>query len=225
VLAVYCYDIETLTDDDFLKLYASVDKDRQKKADRLKQHPAKKLSVAAGMLARFAISQHAHVPVTSVKFRNTAGGKPSADGLNIHFSISHSVGLAVCAVSDRPIGVDAEHRRVVPEDVIARCFSQGEQDYVLEEPRKTRGRFFEIWTQKEAYVKMMGTGITDFPSFDVTTKKDNIKTAAFKDYVISVATEDGASLSLPHITVVRHRLEEDGVVLYEHKTTRAEFKG
>ena len=66
-----------------------------------------------------------------------AQGKPISDGCNL--SISHTSGVYVLAVSDRGVGVDIESqsRQISPK---------------LGDIR--------LWTQKEAYGKMLGTGLT-----------------------------------------------------------------
>ena len=53
--------------------------------------------------------------------RRTETGKPYVDG-EIYFSLSHTDGLTVCAVSDKNIGVDAERIREIKnkEKIIAR---------------------------------------------------------------------------------------------------------
>lgn len=61
----------------------------------------------------------------------------------------------VCAVSDVPIGIDAERVRTFRPNVVKRCCSLQEQDYILEEEE----RFFQIWTLKESYIKMIGEGM------------------------------------------------------------------
>lgn len=186
MLKLYCCDVSALTDEQFLRMYQSLDRQRQKKADRLKRDPAKKLSVAAGMLARRGIALQLHIDPKQISFRNTKNGKPYAEGLDIHFSLSHSGSMAVCAVSDRPVGIDVEKNKPVHLGVVKKCFTKAEQRYVLAGKEKTQERFLEIWTKKEAYVKMMGTGIQDFLTFDVL-KNDKVYTIQYKNYTVSVA--------------------------------------
>lgn len=75
-----------------------------------------------------------------------------------YFSISHcKQGIAV-AVSDRPIGIDIEGWRRVDEALVRRTMNSQElaQIHASAEPEKA---FIHLWTRKEAYVKMLGTGI------------------------------------------------------------------
>ena len=64
------------------------------------------------------------------------GGKPRLrDFPDIHFSVSHTDGLVMCAVADRPVGCDVE--RIVPLE---------------DEVRVTIGSI-EAWTKREARFK------------------------------------------------------------------------
>ena len=188
MLHLYCCDVSMLTDEEFMRMYQHTDRQRQKKADQLKHLPAKKLTVAAGMLARIGIARRLYINPQDISFKNHKGGKPYAEGLDIHFSLSHSGNLAVCAISDKPVGIDAERNKEISLNMAKRCFTQAEQQYVLSEKEKAQRRFFEIWTKKEAYVKLLGTGIQDFLTFNVMGN-DKIYTIQYKDYTVSVATK------------------------------------
>lgn len=186
VLHLYCCDVSKQTDEEFLKMYQLSDKQRQEKADRLKHLPSKKLSLAAGMLARVSIAQKLNLRPEDISFRNHKGGKPYAEGLDIHFSLSHSGNLAVCAISDKPVGIDVEQNKKANFNVARRCFTKAELQYVLSGKEKSQQRFFEVWTKKEAYVKLLGTGIQDFLKFNVVGNK-TIDTIFYQNYTVSVA--------------------------------------
>ena len=188
MLKLFCFDVSRLTEEEFLKLYQSNDRQRQIKADKLQKEPSKKLSLAAGMLARVGISQHLHINPQDISFKTEKSGKPYAVGLDIHFSLSHSGSLAVCAISDSPVGIDVEQIKKVHLKVARRCFTEQEQYYVFGKKGRPQIKFFEVWTKKEAYVKMMGLGVSDFLSFDVM-KNDKIYTLTHEDYIISIARQ------------------------------------
>ena len=113
----------------------------------------------------------------------------------IYFNLSHCTGLAVCLLSGRECGVDAESVREMRPAVVRRVFSPEEQQLLSEsaEPDKL---FTKIWTLKESYVKAIGRGI-GFPmqevsfSFEADTVLCSRKDAEFcqisyEDYTISV---------------------------------------
>lgn len=87
------------------------------------------------------------------------GGKPCfPEHPQLHFNLSHSAGLALCAVGEAPLGVDVE--RVRPR-------RPGLAEYALspEEYRWYQAggggweRFYTLWTLKEARVKCTGQGL------------------------------------------------------------------
>ena len=74
------------------------------------------------------------------------------------FSISHcKQGIAV-AVSDLPIGIDIEGLRRVDEALVRKTMNQEEQSQIAMS-QNPEVEFIRLWTRKEAYVKMLGTGI------------------------------------------------------------------
>jgi len=74
------------------------------------------------------------------------------------FSISHcKQGIAV-AVSDLPIGIDIEGLRRVDEALVRKTMNLEEQSQITMS-QNPEVEFIRLWTRKEAYVKMLGTGI------------------------------------------------------------------
>lgn len=89
-------------------------------------------------------------------------GKPFLPG-GPEFSISHSRGQVALAVSDKPLGLDAELVRSFPEKLPQRIFSPGELRW-FQQRFSTQVDFFTLWTLKESYYKYMGTGMLGFPN-------------------------------------------------------------
>ena len=85
---------------------------------------------------------------------------PECGGDTIHFNLTHSHAILLCAVSlRRAVGVDVEHVRPLPalEQMAARVLSPGEAAawQALPEDEKLPA-FLATWTRKEALVKGMG---------------------------------------------------------------------
>ena len=75
-----------------------------------------------------------------------------------YFSISHcKQGIAV-AVSETPIGIDIETIRPLNEGLVRKTMNDVEQTHIFSSSHPET-EFICLWTQKEAYVKMQGTGI------------------------------------------------------------------
>ncbi len=83
------------------------------------------------------------------KILKTTSGKPYVEGDPLFFSVSHSGGKAVVAVSERPVGVDLEIYSGKPHSHILSRFSPEEREKI-----KTDEDFFDAWTAKEAFFKM-----------------------------------------------------------------------
>lgn len=84
-----------------------------------------------------------------------AAGKPVFKGVTgLHFSLSHTKGAVLAALSTAPVGADAERRREIPEVVRRRLFEVEHGDLEL----------FELWTLRESWVKLTGAGdLRDIP--------------------------------------------------------------
>lgn len=121
--------------------------------------------IAARALLRRILALYARRPPESLRFRYSSEGKPSLaePDLGLEFSVAHSRGLAVYAVTQgRPVGVDVEHVRpeVAFERIAERFFSAGESAALLALPRDQRpAAFFRCWTRKEALLKAWGHGL------------------------------------------------------------------
>ncbi len=114
-------------------------------------------------------------------------GKPYIDGANIHFSISHTNGLCAVAISDTPIGIDCE--KIDPayldrvDSFSKRYFTPNEQNEIKESENKL-GKFFEIWTRKEAYIKKYGLNSAEITRVDTTAL--SFQTEMRGDFIITI---------------------------------------
>lgn len=97
-------------------------------------------------------------------------GRPAVAGdpTPLHFSLSHSHGLALVGVAPVPVGVDVE-LLPGPEtvEICAPALHAREQAELAAVPPAARRRVFgRLWTRKEAYLKGIGTGLSRDPSLD-----------------------------------------------------------
>ena len=98
-------------------------------------------------------------------------GKPyTPDGP--YFNLSHSGDCTLLAVDDSPVGVDIEKWETSFEDelpAMSRVSFHENERAVLAPTVKA---FFDLWTLKESYLKMLGTGLSVEPaSFAVRMEK------------------------------------------------------
>lgn len=124
-------------------------------------------------------------------------GKPFITGFEGYdFSVSHSGGAVAFAGGFSAVGADIELLRPRRVNASERFFAANELEFIKSHGN-TDEAFFEIWTKKEAYSKMLGKGLAaGFGSFDVTD--ENIGCSFFKQkmngYVFSVCSEENFDL-------------------------------
>lgn len=116
------------------------------------------------------------------------------------FSISHCREAVAVTVSDTPVGVDVESVRRFDEALVRRTMNEEEQRciFAAEEPARA---FIRLWTQKEAVLKLRGTGIVDNLADVLTaTKADcriptsclptcRLQTTDYPHFVLSIAMQ------------------------------------
>ena len=76
-----------------------------------------------------------------------------------HFNLSHAGIYCVCAVADEPVGADVEERQRMDEGVARICFQERERAW-LRAQEDPGWAFTRLWTRKEAYLKLLGTGLS-----------------------------------------------------------------
>lgn len=100
------------------------------------------------------------------------GGKPRIAG-GPEFSLSHSGERVLCALSDRAVGADIQQLRPYKPALVRRFFT-AEEGAWLEEQRERDLAFSLLWSLKESYVKLLGSGIAGvhLDSFTVRVLSD-----------------------------------------------------
>jgi 4'-phosphopantetheinyl transferase len=121
-------------------------------------------------LARTVLASYTGEAPRALRFQADAFGKPVlveplADP-RLHFNISHSHGVVVCAVTRaRQVGIDVEDggRRIEYLELAERYFAASELAHLRRLGGAARqAAFFAVWTLKEAFVKAIGQGLS-FP--------------------------------------------------------------
>lgn len=159
-----------LSDELLAEWLLEADESKRREISLMRQADKRRLRIAADHLCRTAAAEALGLSPAEVKFGKNEHGKPITDGME--FNLSHSGDIAVCAVSDKPIGIDIEALREIRPDAAKRFASAEELEYIGSDPR----RLFEIWTLKEAYFKCVGTGIgSDIKSVTFTVDGDDIR--------------------------------------------------
>jgi len=158
---------------------------RKNKIDKFKNKNNKQQSLCAGLLLNYAVQMwerrsllgkaQEDIELCEVDIKNAilgydktfdyeislgADGKPFFVGKEMFFNLSHSEKYAVCAVSDRAVGIDVEGGRRVNLDIANRYFRPSELDWIMAgEESDRQDRFFRLWCLREAYGKAHGAGV------------------------------------------------------------------
>ena len=154
MISVYKIDINEIENEAYEKEYSLISSVEKNRLDSFKNYEDKKRSLAGKILLRKGIAElYGIKDFTVTKSEN---GKPLLPFC--FFIISHSNNLAVCAISDSPVGIDIEFKRIIKKRDNYHCFTDEEIGFV-NSSEDYMERFLQIWTRKEAYLKC----------FDVTT--------------------------------------------------------
>lgn len=146
---------------EFDACYETLAPSRKAHIDTFRHAGARRQSLAGELVLRRLLMQAGILDT----IERAPGGQPVLRDGSAFVSISHCEDMVACAVSEAPVGIDIEKIRPVKPDLVDRVCTPEERAYVGDSPEQ----FFEIWTAKEAYFKMQGTGITDFQTVNTLT--------------------------------------------------------
>lgn len=146
----------------------------------------------AHAFVRVVLSRYFPVSADQWTFEKNQYGRPDVilpkGAPNLRFNLSHTNGLAVCAVTlNRDLGVDVEdlERKGATVELAHRYFSDSEITDLKALPNeRQRQRFFELWTLKESYMKARGIGLSlGLGNFSFTLGAESPITIAFNDSI------------------------------------------
>jgi len=124
----------------------------------------KRRFIAAHTHLRHVLAHYLNQTAASIVFTSNQYGKPEViNKLNLQFNISHSRDLIVIAVGqNNPVGIDIEYFSPRPYHGIANnLFSTQEINAYKQAPHALKMlTFFSIWSQKEAFIKACGMGLS-----------------------------------------------------------------
>lgn len=170
-----------------------VSNERKSKIDAYKFNKNKTVSLFAELLIRYIISNDLNISNENIIFDYNEYGKPILkDFSRYNFSISHTNNTIVFISNELPIGIDIEKINKGNLSLSKRFFTSNEYEHL-----KNSGNldidFFKIWTMKESYIKMLGTGLyTSLSSFDIFKPSNKYKyyNTLYGEYSISVCYQE-----------------------------------
>ena len=91
-------------------------------------------------------------------------GKPYFVSDNLHFSISHTKHHVFCALSDRPVGLDAEEMDRQIDLRLAEKILSAPEKRRFDGTADKRDALLRFWVLKEAAAKLTGEGLRGYPN-------------------------------------------------------------
>jgi 4'-phosphopantetheinyl transferase len=179
---VWYGDTEVLVDPLLAQAYrVSLSDSERDRESRFQFDTDRRQFLFAHALLRAVLSRYLGCGPRAIEFGRNFYGKPTLvypKSSGLEFNISHTSGLAVCAVGNGcHVGVDVERagRDVDALALARRYFSKFEYEQLASVPAANRRQlFYRLWTLKESYIKARGIGLSiplaDF-SFDFSASR------------------------------------------------------
>lgn len=151
-----------------------------KKITRFRKWQDAQLSLLGRMLLFKSIKEIYNLEFSPKSIVYNDYGKPYFKGNPVHFSISHSGEIVVCAVNDHSeIGIDIEKmsdRNIVDFEPLI-----DQKEWLkISTSENPKISFYDFWTKKEATIKVYGEGFgNDFIHFETLNNTLPIKTVRF----------------------------------------------
>lgn len=163
--------------------------ERRERALSYKHTQGKLLCAAAYRVAEYALETGYGIAHFDMRYDDN--GKPYAGGHpEIFFNISHCRYGCICAVCSCRIGVDIQEIVPLNLKLAEKICTDGELGLIMSSPDRDKA-FTEIWCMKEAYLKMVGTGLSGgMRNIDTLKLREHIAAEIHDRYVTAAATKD-----------------------------------
>jgi phosphopantetheinyl transferase len=144
----------------FLQGLSQISPIRARLAMRSNDMAARCRSLGASLLLARALAD-AGLPPKETKIAVTAYGKPFFPARpELHFSLAHCGQYAACALGFVPCGVDIEAIAPLEHRLGASSLHPQEKKFLARLSPGERPKFFaQLWTRKEALLKLLGLGL------------------------------------------------------------------
>jgi len=146
--------------------YNNINIYKKSKIGKLKNLQDKQLSIIGEYLLKELVEEKYNINYNHLLFKYNNYHKPYITNHDIYFNISHSHEYSVCIISKKECGIDIEKIRNFSINTIKQYATPNELKYILSNEKEKYLRCFEIFCLKEAYFKMLGTGIQDLKQIE-----------------------------------------------------------
>ena len=164
----YVFLDKILNQESYEVLLSKLPTQEQQEGSRFKRLEDRLSFAATRILVRQMLSGFGAEPEAGWRFKRSTLGKPALvrdpGAPDLRFNVSHSAGAIAAAVSvERELGIDIESRnpRIDCLEIARSEFAEIEFSRIQALPQKEQtDAFFTLWTVKEAYAKMRGSGLS-----------------------------------------------------------------
>lgn len=160
-----------------LALYGILPEERKAGVKKALNANIAKKRLYTGAFLQYVLSRETGISPDKLCYKYGEQGKPELVYPDIYFNLSHSGEYVVLAISDRPVGIDIEHKRKNYATVAKRCFCENEYMDIISAGTKAEQEncFLQYWTMKEAFIKHSGEGLRiPLNSFRILRKEAGI---------------------------------------------------
>jgi len=165
--------IKDFQDKELDVFYSNMNPLSKQKINKYKNLSHKKQSIIGEYLLSKLLNKYS-ISYSDASFFYLESGKPIITNYPIYYSISHSSDKVIATISNHLIGVDIEKIRNVSLSTIHQFANKEEEEYILSSKKNQKKRLFEIYTLKEAYVKMMGLSILQLKDVSFTVQNNDV---------------------------------------------------
>lgn len=191
--------INDYSDKEINNFYNNIYIEKKNRINNFRNELKTRQSVIGELLLSNLLDKYYNLDYNDLEFKFNKDNKPFIVNNNIFYNISHSSNYVIAVVSDKEIGIDIEKIRETNIKSINYFASSKEKEYILLEHNNLFKRLFEIYTLKEAYIKMVGKSVFDIRNVEFTISNNhincsniNVKCYSFiyDNYVISICEKN-----------------------------------
>lgn len=149
------------------RCYPLLSADEKERSERFVHFMHRKRYIASHGFLRLVLARYLQIEPQYIEYDKKDHNKPilkrAVHGEGLQFNLSHSNHFAMLAVSHRlELGMDVEYmdRKHQWQKLIRRFFTEPEQQAIFALPYAQQEQaFFQVWTRKEAHMKVTGQGL------------------------------------------------------------------
>lgn len=159
VIELYFINIAQSVNHDYQALLSEIELE---KAHRFRSEILKNQYICRHGILRSILGKKLHIEPKCLAIFISSKGKPYLEFNPIYFNFSYSDEMAVLAIHpEKEIGVDIEKMEKQADllEVARQHFSKEEYQTLLKSDQQI-SLFYQIWTQKEAFIKAIGDGLS-----------------------------------------------------------------